>query len=426
MWHLDEHSASTAFGADVIACAPRLRRRRWAPVRHAAAGDLSRHGRRSGVAALALIAATVVALAACATVDLGPSAASSAAPTAAAVTNTPDATPRSEPLHPTANATYAAQGRWFSPITDDAPFVQKGEALIYADRDQGKTTASGEMYDPLALTAAHARLPVPSYARVTNLRNGKSVIVRINDRGAFERESAIELSSAAAARLELRDRGGEVEVVHLTRDDMARMAPRATPAPTMAPPEAPIATASTPTPQPIAAPPVESAPPVPVAVPALPPSVVAPPTSQAETTALATLPATAAATALTTSAANAAAPTLPAPTAGQSAAAAALAARASSAATAGAAAAGPGLGRWSVQVGVFAIADNAEAVRKHIASLLAERAADLPLSDRTPQLERRGTMTAVLVGSLADRNGAETLADRLRSALRQDVVLVQH
>jgi len=280
------------------------------------------------------------------------------------------------------------------------------------------------------LTAAHARLPVPSYARVTNLRNGKSVIVRINDRGAFERESAIELSSAAAARLELRDRGGEVEVVHLTRDDMARMAPRATPAPTMAPPEAPIATASTPTPQPITAPPVESAPPVPVAVPALPPSVVAPPTSQAETAAPATLPATAAATALTTSAANAAAPTLPAPTAGQSAAqsaaAAALAARASSAATAGAAAAGPGLGRWSVQVGVFAIADNAEAVRKHIASLLAERAADLPLSDRTPQLERRGTMTAVLVGSLADRNGAETLADRLRSALRQDVVLVQH
>ena len=396
--------------------------RRITPVTRAAASDTCRHARGSWIAALALDAATLVVLAGCATVDLGPTAASSAAATsAAAAANTPDAVPRSEPLHPNANATYAAQGRWFSPMTDDTPLVQKGAVLVYADRDKGKTTASGELYDPLAMTGAHARLPVPSYARVTNLRNGKSVIVRINDRGAFERESAIELSAAAAARLELRERGGEVEVVHLTREDIDKMA-RATTAPPMAapaPPATPIATAPAPTPQPIAAPPVESAP-VPVAVPALPPSVVVPSESQAE----AAVRATVSATAPTTSAANAAAPALAAGTAAQSAAALASAARASSAVSTGAASPGPG--RWSVQVGVFAIVDNAEAVRKRVASLLAERAADLPLSDRTPQLERRGTMTAVLVGSQADRNGAEVLADRLRGALRQDVVLVQH
>jgi len=81
--------------------------------------------------------------------------------------------------------------------------------VIYADRDQGKTTASGEMYDPLALTAAHARLPVPSYARVTNLATA-IVIVRINDRGAFERETPLNVVRGAP-RLEATDRGGEVE-----------------------------------------------------------------------------------------------------------------------------------------------------------------------------------------------------------------------
>src|SRR6202007_1331339 len=97
----------------------------------------------------------------------------------ACVGKPPAAVRRKEPLHPTANATYAARGRWFSPMTDDVPFAQKGMALVYSDRNKGQSTASGELYDPLAMTAAHARLPVPSYARVTNVRNGKSVIVRI-------------------------------------------------------------------------------------------------------------------------------------------------------------------------------------------------------------------------------------------------------
>src|SRR5258706_12067125 len=117
-------------------------------VRHADAVDSCSCPRGPWFAALAPVAATLVALAGCATVDLGPR---SATPTAAA--NATDAAPRVEPLHPTANATYAAQGRWFSPLTDDAPFVQKGEALVYAERDHGKSTRSGVLDEPLAISA---------------------------------------------------------------------------------------------------------------------------------------------------------------------------------------------------------------------------------------------------------------------------------
>src|SRR5258708_6263821 len=126
---------------------------------------------------------------------------------------TPDAVPRVEPMNPFANRPYVALGRTYVPDTSDAPFRQRGLASWYGRQFQGNRTASGEHYDMFAMTAAHPTLPIPSYARVTRLNDGRSVIVRINDRGPFVRDRIIDLSYAAAARLGLAGPGsGEVEV----------------------------------------------------------------------------------------------------------------------------------------------------------------------------------------------------------------------
>ncbi len=81
------------------------------------------------------------------------------------------------------------------------PFRQRGTASWYGKRFHGKKTASGEPYDMYAMSAAHPTLPIPSYARVTNLANGRSVIVRVNDRGPFHAGRVIDLSYAAAHKL---------------------------------------------------------------------------------------------------------------------------------------------------------------------------------------------------------------------------------
>ena len=112
-----------------------------------------------------------------------------------------DATPRVEPLNPGANTPYTALGRKYVPYTSLKPYRQRGVATWYGRKFQGKKTASGERYDMYAMTAAHTVLPIPSYARVTNLANGKSVIVRINDRGPFHADRLIDLSYAAAYKL---------------------------------------------------------------------------------------------------------------------------------------------------------------------------------------------------------------------------------
>jgi rare lipoprotein A len=134
---------------------------------------------------------------------------------------TPDAVPRVEPFHPYANRPYAALGRNFTPITDDRPFRQRGLASWYGRQFHGNRTASGERYDMFAMTAAHPTLPIPSYARVTNVRTGASAIVRINDRGPFKPDRVIDLSYAAAVKLGIASAGtGEVEVVRLTFADI--------------------------------------------------------------------------------------------------------------------------------------------------------------------------------------------------------------
>ena len=112
-----------------------------------------------------------------------------------------DAKPRLEPLDQTANNPYTALGRKYIPYRSVKPHRERGLASWYGRGFHGKRTASGERYDMYAMTAAHTILPIPSYARVTHLGNGRSVIVRINDRGPFRTDRIIDLSYAAAHRL---------------------------------------------------------------------------------------------------------------------------------------------------------------------------------------------------------------------------------
>jgi rare lipoprotein A len=112
-----------------------------------------------------------------------------------------DAVPRAEKLHPYANQPYSALGQRFVPNVDARDYRVRGVASWYGKRYHGKATASGEIYDMYQMTAAHPILPIPSFARVTNLENNKSVIVRINDRGPFKRDRLIDLSYVAAHKL---------------------------------------------------------------------------------------------------------------------------------------------------------------------------------------------------------------------------------
>ena len=113
----------------------------------------------------------------------------------------PDAVPRDEPLHRFANRTYVALGNTYTPQTERRAYSEEGLASWYGRRFHGKKTASGELYDMYAMTAAHPTLPIPSYARVTSLNSGKSVVVRINDRGPFHSTRIIDLSYTAAHKL---------------------------------------------------------------------------------------------------------------------------------------------------------------------------------------------------------------------------------
>lgn len=131
----------------------------------------------------------------------------------------PDAVPKSEPLHRYANRSYIALGKTYTPLTAVGNFKERGIASWYGKKFNGEKTSSGETYDMYAMTAAHPTLPLPSYARVTNLSNNKSVIVRVNDRGPFLNDRVIDLSYTAAYKLGIiSDGSAEVEVVSLNPD----------------------------------------------------------------------------------------------------------------------------------------------------------------------------------------------------------------
>jgi rare lipoprotein A len=128
-----------------------------------------------------------------------------------------DAVPKNEPLHRYANRPYVALGKTYKPLTAIGNFKERGIASWYGKKFNGERTSSGEKYDMYAMTAAHPTLPLPSYARVTNLANQKSVIVRVNDRGPFMNDRIIDLSYTAAYKLGiLGDGSAEVEVESLS------------------------------------------------------------------------------------------------------------------------------------------------------------------------------------------------------------------
>ena len=113
----------------------------------------------------------------------------------------PDAVPRAEPLHKYANRPYEVFGKKYVPLASVQPFSQRGTASWYGKKFHGQKTSSGETYDMYKMTAAHPTLPIPSYVRVTHVGNGKSVVVRVNDRGPFHGGRIIDLSYVAAYKL---------------------------------------------------------------------------------------------------------------------------------------------------------------------------------------------------------------------------------
>ncbi len=138
-----------------------------------------------------------------------------------------DAEPRLEPLARAANNPYTVFGQQYLPYRTLTPYRKRGIGSWYGRKFHGQRTSSGEPYDMYAMSAAHTTLPIPSYARVTYVANGRSVIVRINDRGPFHSGRLIDLSYAAAYRLGYIGAGSAtVEVESITPEQMPLIAAR--------------------------------------------------------------------------------------------------------------------------------------------------------------------------------------------------------
>jgi rare lipoprotein A len=131
----------------------------------------------------------------------------------------PDAVPKVElPRLGGPNKPYEVEGVRYQPFVEDKALVQRGLASWYGKKFHGRPTASGEVYNMYAMTAAHATMPIPSYARVRNPANGREVVVRINDRGPFHPGRVIDLSYTAALKLDLLRGVATVEVERLTAE----------------------------------------------------------------------------------------------------------------------------------------------------------------------------------------------------------------
>lgn len=119
-----------------------------------------------------------------------------------------DAVPTEEPLSRYGNASpYSVLGETYHVMASSQGFRQNGRASWYGKKFHGQRTSSGERYDMYKMTAAHKNLPIPCYVRVTNKENGKSVIVKVNDRGPFHSDRVMDVSFAAAAKLGMLDNG---------------------------------------------------------------------------------------------------------------------------------------------------------------------------------------------------------------------------
>lgn len=133
----------------------------------------------------------------------------------------PDAVPRAEPLHKFANNPYSVLGKDYTPLRTLGGYKANGIASWYGRKFHGQKTSSGEYYDMYGMTAAHPFLPIPSYVRVTHATTGKSVVVRVNDRGPFHANRIIDLSYTAAWKLGLVGNGsGRVMVESIIPGDV--------------------------------------------------------------------------------------------------------------------------------------------------------------------------------------------------------------
>lgn len=136
-----------------------------------------------------------------------------------------DAEPRLEPYSVGASRPYVVFGKKYTPITDNNPFSQRGYGSWYGKKFHGQRTSNGELYDMYKMTAAHPTLPIPSYARITNISNGRQVIVRINDRGPFHSSRIVDLSYTAALKLDYLHKGSsELLLERLLPVDIEKMA----------------------------------------------------------------------------------------------------------------------------------------------------------------------------------------------------------
>jgi rare lipoprotein A len=129
------------------------------------------------------------------------------------VSRIPNAVPKTERIRPQNQKSYVVFGKRYYPMKSAAGYREKGIASWYGNKFHGRQTAIGERYDMYQMTAAHKTLPLPSYAEVTNLNNGRKIIVRVNDRGPFHGSRIIDLSYSAAKKLDIIGQGtGQVEV----------------------------------------------------------------------------------------------------------------------------------------------------------------------------------------------------------------------
>jgi rare lipoprotein A len=296
-----------------------------------------------------------------------------------------DAQPKSEPLHRYANRPYQVFGKEYVPLASAQAYRQRGMASWYGKKFHGQRTASGETYDMYAMTAAHPTLPIPSYARVTRVATGRSVIVRINDRGPFHQGRMIDLSYAAALKLGFAQLGSaEVELESI--EPGQAVTPTQQAATTTAPAAATTAAATT-TPPPAAT----TAPAATTTAATIPPAEVTTPLAAAMT-----------APAATTTAATIApdaAPTPPAATTTEQA----LSASARAAAV-------------YVQVGAFSSRDNAESLRS--------RLEDAGWLKDTVQVLAIGNLWRLHVGPYRTQDDARSVAERIESQLSIKPLLV--
>jgi len=276
-----------------------------------------------------------------------------------------DAEPKVEPLARAANNPYTVFGQRYMPFTRFQAYRERGVASWYGRKFHGQKTSSGEPYDMYAMTAAHTVLPIPSYARVTNPANGKSVIVRVNDRGPFHSARVIDLSYTAAWKLGYAAAGSAtVEVEAITPEEIPLIAARKN-----GPPPVEIVRAAPPA-QPQPGEPIDAAPTAPPAKPqpdvAIDPTPAEPPPAQAS------------------------APVIPIE---------------------------PGAGGVYLQLGAFSARDNAENLRAKIQQQLA-------WLNQAIEIFPKDGLFRLHLGPYRDRGEATGIAERIREALELKPMIV--